>query len=240
MRRWYGVAAASPTPLASTEHCHNIEVDRGSEPMHADTMAEASTTLIKRLVLRAVLNDVSPLVARVLAVPDDLELTDLHDVFLAMLNWDDDPGFIIRIHAQEFNSFRRNTRGRRLRDFTLHRQEKFRYICDTLDLWEWEIRVLDVEPMEGQAVDIVCLKGCGAVPPARCGGPTDYRLMLKRQQAGPELTDPASISASVRVFADAYQGELGADLPFLENTLQGMEARRGTPGTQWPTHANAL
>jgi len=32
-----------------------------------------------------------------LFVPDDLELTDLHDVFLAMLNWDDDPDFIIRI-----------------------------------------------------------------------------------------------------------------------------------------------
>ncbi len=174
---------------------------------------------INRLLLRGVLHDVSPLVARVLAVPDDLELTDLHEVFLAMLDWDEDPGFIIRIHAQEFNSFRRKTRGRRLRDFQLRRQEKFLYICDTLDLWEWELRVLDVEPVEGEPVDIVCLKGCGAAPPAMCGGPTGYRLMLKRQQAGPGLTDPASISAGVKVLADAYQDELGVDLPFLEDTL---------------------
>jgi len=40
----------------------------------------------KRLVLRAVLNDVSPIVARVFAIPDDVEITELHDVFLSMLN----------------------------------------------------------------------------------------------------------------------------------------------------------
>jgi len=33
-------------------------------------MAHAPTTPTKRLVLRAVLNDVSPIVARVIAVPD--------------------------------------------------------------------------------------------------------------------------------------------------------------------------
>lgn len=202
-------------------------------------MAQASITPTKRLVLRAALREVSPLVARVLAVPDDLELTDLHDVFLAMLNWDDDPGFIIRIHAQEFNCFRRKTRGMRLRDFRLRRQEKFRYLCDTLDLWEWEMRVLDVKPVEGQALDIVCLKGCGAAPPAMCGGPTGYRFMLKRQQTGRELTDPASISAGVKMFADAYQGELGVDVQFLEDTLRAgwksVEKRLARSGPLMPT-----
>jgi hypothetical protein len=139
---------------------------------------------INRILLRGVLNDVTPIVARVLSVPDDLDIRDLHDVFLAMLDWDYDPDFIIRIHGQEFASFRRRVRGTRLRDFQLRRQEKFLYICDTLDLWEWELRVLDVEPIEGETVDIVCMKGRGAAPPAMCGGPTGYRLMLTRQQAG--------------------------------------------------------
>jgi hypothetical protein len=33
------------------------------------------------LTLRAVLRDVSPMVIRVVSVPDDTELTDLHEIF---------------------------------------------------------------------------------------------------------------------------------------------------------------
>ena len=31
------------------------------------------------------------------------------------------------------------------RDLQLRRQETFLYICDLLDLWEWEVRVLEVD-----------------------------------------------------------------------------------------------
>ena len=88
----------------------------------------------KHIILCAVLNDVSPIVARVIAVPEDLGIGELHELFLSMLGWTFDPGFIIRIHAQEFNSFQRRSRGKRLRDFKLRRQEKFLYVCDALDL----------------------------------------------------------------------------------------------------------
>ena len=59
----------------------------------------------KRIILRAILNDVSPIVARVIAVPDDLEISDLHEAFLSIFGWTYAPGFIIRIHAQEYNTF---------------------------------------------------------------------------------------------------------------------------------------
>jgi hypothetical protein len=36
---------------------------------------------IKRLILRAVLRDVSPMVVRLISMSDDTELSDLHDVF---------------------------------------------------------------------------------------------------------------------------------------------------------------
>lgn len=36
-----------------------------------------------------------------------------------------------------------------------------------------------------------CLGGRGASPPEYCGGPTGYRLMLKRQREGAALSDPA-------------------------------------------------
>ena len=32
-----------------------------------------------------------------------------------------------------------------IREFRLHRQEKFLYICDLLDMWEWELGVMDIQ-----------------------------------------------------------------------------------------------
>jgi hypothetical protein len=170
-------------------------------------MADTATTPGKRLVLRAVLKDVSPIVARVISVPDDLEISELHTVFLSILDWADDPGFIIRIHAQEFNSFRRGSRGKRLRDFQLRRQEKFLYLCDTLDLWEWDLRVLDVEPRETGDADIVCLKGRGAAPPEYSGGPRGYSLMLRRQAGGAEVSGPEAVAASIQLLSATYRDE---------------------------------
>jgi hypothetical protein len=68
-------------------------------------MTDTASAPCKRIILRAILNDASPIVARVIAVPDDLEISDLHKVFLSIFGWASDPGFIIWIHAQEFNSF---------------------------------------------------------------------------------------------------------------------------------------
>jgi hypothetical protein len=32
-----------------------------------------------------------------------------------------------------------------LHEFKLHRQEKFLYICDTLHMWEWDVRIVDIQ-----------------------------------------------------------------------------------------------
>jgi hypothetical protein len=47
----------------------------------------SATIPFKRLILRAVLRDVSPMVARLISVSDDTELSDLHDVFQQVLGW---------------------------------------------------------------------------------------------------------------------------------------------------------
>ena len=62
-------------------------------------------------------------------------------------------------HGPEFNSFRRRTKSKRPREFQLRPQEKFLYTCGAIDLWEWELRLLDLE--EGAAGDQVpiCLAG---------------------------------------------------------------------------------
>jgi len=159
------------------------------------------TNFFKRLILRAVLRQVSPMVIRLVSVSDQMQLPDFHDVFRAILGWRGDLGFIIRVHGQEFNSFRRKTHSKALHELKLHRQEKFLYICDTLHMWEWEVRVVDIAA--GVAGDQLprCVGGRGAAPPEFCGGPTGYRLMLKRQRAGAAMSDPVWVEAGIEVLA---------------------------------------
>jgi hypothetical protein len=107
-------------------------------------------------------------------------------------------GSILRAHGQEFNSFRRKTRSHALHEFKLHRQEKFLYVSGTLHRWEWDVQVLDIE--DGAEKDIpVCLGGRGAAPPEFCGGPTGYRLMLKRQREGRAMLSPEIVEAGIQL-----------------------------------------
>ena len=78
----------------------------------------------KRLILRAVLRNVSPMVIRILALPDSLLLHEFDAVFRAVLGWDN-IGFLFRVHGREFNSFRRATHSKTLREFQLRPSETF-------------------------------------------------------------------------------------------------------------------
>ena len=157
-------------------------------------------TPFKRMILRAVLRNVNPMVIRVMTVPDCLDLPEFDDVFRTMLGWDG-LGFIFRVHGQEFNSFRRRSRSKLLRDFQLRRQEKFLYTCGAIDLWEWEVRLLDLEEGADGADAPMCLGGRGAAPPEHCGGPTGYRLMLKRQKQGESMCAPAQVEAVIGILS---------------------------------------
>src|SRR5215469_1840865 len=54
----------------------------------------------KRLLLRAVLRDVYPMVIRLVAIPDTLYLTDFDDIFHAVLGWDCGIGYAFQIQGQ--------------------------------------------------------------------------------------------------------------------------------------------
>jgi hypothetical protein len=103
-------------------------------------------TLFKRLILRAVLRKVRPMVIRVLAVPDYLTLSEFDEIFCAVLGWDG-LGFSFHVHGQEFTRFLRRTKVHRttLRDFQLRPRETFLYTCGGVDLWEGEFRLLEVD-----------------------------------------------------------------------------------------------
>jgi hypothetical protein len=138
-----------------------------------------------------------------------------------------------------YDSYQRRSRGKRLRDFQLRRQEKFLYICNTLDLWEWEIRVLDIQDGNADERNPECLDGRGAAPPESCGGPRGYRLMLARQEVRPQLSDPETIAASMKVLAQVYRDEPAIDWPFFAEVVttgwKSVEERLARSGPLTPT-----
>ena len=163
-----------------------------------------SETSFKRLILRAVLRDVYPMVIRLVAVPDYLELDDFDDAFHAVLGWEGGIGYTFQVQGQEFNSFRRRTRAKRMRDFAFHRQEKFLYVLDAIDQWEWEVRVIDQQPGAAEDKTPMCVGGRGATPPQYSGGPTGYRLMLKRQEMGDKMFPPAEVETVIGMLTSAH------------------------------------
>jgi hypothetical protein len=54
------------------------------------------TTPFKRLILRAVLRNVRPMVIPLVSVSDRTDLHGLHDVFHAILGWSGDLGYLVR------------------------------------------------------------------------------------------------------------------------------------------------
>jgi hypothetical protein len=157
----------------------------------------------KRLILRAVLRHVSPMVIRQVAVSNQTSLPEFNDMFCTVLGWSGNLDYIFRVHAQEFTSFRRKTRSSALHEFRLHRQEKFLYICDTLHMWEWDVQVLDIQEATKEDEEPAYMSGRGATPPEFCGGPTGYRLMLKRQSEGKAMLAPAMVEAGILMLAEA-------------------------------------
>src|SRR5215469_12600460 len=174
----------------------------------------------KRLILRAVLRKVSPMVIRVLAVPDYLTLSEFDEAFRTFLGWDGF-GFSFRIHSQEFISFLRRTKTQRtaLRDFQLRPRETFLYTCGGLDLWEWEFRLLDCQ-VGGNGDEVpVGLAGRGASPPEGCGGPTGYRLMFKRQQEGDSMGTPAQVEAVIAMLTAAHPDQRSSSWDLMREAM---------------------
>src|SRR5215471_13233643 len=185
-------------------------------------------TPFNRLILRAVLRNVSPMVIRVVSMPDYLDLPDFDEVFRTVLDWDG-LGYIFRVHGQEFNSFRRATRSKMLRDLQLRPRETFLYTCGVIDLWEWEFRLLDQE-LGANGDDVpLCLGGRGAAPPEHCGGPTAYRLLLKRQKEGESMCTPGQVESLIGMYADRANGDAGLVESRVERGFGG-EKRREADG----------
>ena len=174
-----------------------------------------------RLTLRVVLLKVSPLVARLISVPDDLSLEELHDVLQLVFGWSGQAFYNFRIQGQEIGR-QRHLRTHLLREFQLRRREKFLYTYDFLDLWEWEIRVLDIEPGSAEAWRPRCLAGRAATPPEACGGPRGYMRILDQHKYYPPMAEQELVEKALQRMAGVLPDQSHRDL--LKELLdQGLE-----------------
>jgi hypothetical protein len=174
-----------------------------------------------RLTIRVVLLKVSPLVARLISVPDDLSLEELHDVLQLVLGWSGQAFYNFRIHGQEIGR-RRHLRTHLLREFQLRRREKFLYTYDFLDLWEWEIPVLDIVPGRAEAWRPRCLAGRAATPPEECGGPRGYMRILDQRKYYPPMAEQELVEKALQRIAGVLPDRGHRDL--LKELLdQGLE-----------------
>jgi Plasmid pRiA4b ORF-3-like protein len=154
---------------------------------------------------------VSPLVARLISVPDDLSLEELHDVLQLVFGWSEQAFYNFRIHGQEIVR-RRHLRTHLLREFQLRRREKFLYTYDFLDLWEWEIRVLDIEPGSAEAWRPRCLAGRAAMPPEACGGPRGYMRILDQHKYYPPMAEQELVEKALQRMAGVLPAQSHRDL----------------------------
>jgi Plasmid pRiA4b ORF-3-like protein len=78
--------------------------------------------------LRIVLRGVSPLIWRRMLVHGATTLAHLHTLLQILCAWSDEHLHRFHIHGREYGSSGAPTCGVRLRDFCLHRGERFRYV----------------------------------------------------------------------------------------------------------------
>lgn len=127
--------------------------------------------------LRVTLREVEPLVIRVLDVPADAFLPEVHDLLQAALGWTDShlhqfvfDGVCYGIAGTDGPEDERDEAGVRLRALP----SSFCYLYDFGDGWEH-----DIELLGSGGAGPGCVSGEGACPPEDVGGPPGYAEVLE-------------------------------------------------------------
>lgn len=194
--------------------------------------------------LQVTLSDVDPVVMRVLDVPADITLSDLHELLQAAMGWTD-------THLHEYvaadhrwtsyhdedaaDSGADDEAGVRLRDLG---ELRFTYRYDFGDDWEHDVHIIGVGAEEPGL-----RYGEGACPPEDCGGPHGYdrlRAILDderhpehdklRDWLGGDLVDFDATHAAVRV-TEALGAVPGSVRLLLDLIGDGVEL---APGMRLP------
>ena len=162
--------------------------------------------------LKIHLCDVSPMVWRRVLTEASTSIAELHAIIQAVMGWEDLHLHQFRIHGKTYGihrdggmSFSDDPDQVRLCDFKPCKRERFLYEYDMGDLWQHEIRLERILPLEPRKRYPVCTGGHGDCPPEDCGGPSGFRALMEELASSLlEAREDALLVA--RRLLDFYQG----------------------------------
>ena len=142
---------------------------------------------VKMYVFDARIADIDPPVRRLLSVPGNRRLDELHDILQTAFSWQDS-------HLHEFIVKDRHYAPPSDEDvepvideatisldgLSLRARSKLLYVYDFGDDWRHELTVKSTLPFEpGMEDKVLCIEGERAAPPEDCGGPGGYAELLE-------------------------------------------------------------
>jgi hypothetical protein len=178
--------------------------------------------------LRIVLRGISPLIWRRVLVHSHTPLAHLHTILQILFAWSDEHLHSFHIHGRDYGSSGASTRGVLLRDFCLHRGERFRYVYDFGAHWECDIRLEALLPLAPRRVYPVCIGGKRAAPPEDCWGAWGYMERLDRHRLYPPLEAMGVVAEALTTLLEANPQtavrEALGDLDDLREAVDCLEA----------------
>ncbi|WP_157056503.1 plasmid pRiA4b ORF-3 family protein [Pseudorhodobacter aquimaris] len=126
--------------------------------------------------LKVRLLGISPMIWRRVLVPTSTTVRELHGILQVAMGWEGIHLFVFDIHAVRYGSFELIAANPdvSLYQFGFRENERFSYVYDMGDHWEYEIRLEAINPPPKKTYPI-CTGGSGACPPEDCGGPHGYQ-----------------------------------------------------------------
>ncbi len=148
-------------------------------------MADASPS-VEVYQLHAALLEISPAIWRRLLIRSDTTIADLHSMLQIAFGWTDSHlhRFVIYGNAHGIAQlggicFADDPRQVRLSHLRLRINARFRYEYDFGDLWQHQLRLERILPLDSMRSYPFCSGGARAAPPEDCGGPWAF-LTLKQ------------------------------------------------------------
>jgi hypothetical protein len=162
-----------------------------------------SSTPLSIYQLRIILRGISPLIWRRVLVRSDMTLAYLHTLLQILFAWSDEHLHSFSIHGREYGSDGAPTCHVRLRDFCLHRGERFRYVYDFGGFWECDIRLEALLPLVPRRLYPVCTGGKRAAPPEDCPGAWGYLERLDQHRLYPPLEAMGVVAEALTTLLEA-------------------------------------
>ena len=141
------------------------------------------------VTFRVDLLNVSPKIWRRVEIPSSFTLGDVHDVMQIVMGWDDSHLHVFRVGTRvfslpsdesEFEPATADSDSVTLESLSLFKKGKrFFYDYDFGDGWQHQLEVESVRKRLKTKHYPFCIKAVGACPPEDCGGPHQYKRLLR-------------------------------------------------------------